>query len=449
MRKTTILALFSAALAALPLQAQNQLPLKDGDKLVFWGDSITDFGYYVPFVQMALAIKEPGKTIDVHNAGVGGDTVERAMVRLDYDVLAFKPAYVFVCLGTNDLGGEQYVSTEFSKAKQARIDVALRNLAAALDKIKDSGAKPVLLGLTAYDQYSLDLKSARYPNYNATGKAKLNEGIAKLAAGKGVPFVDIFTPMTKAESEHPELHLSGPDRVHPNRAGHLLVAFELFKALGLQSKNPSVSISDGKADVSNASVKELSSSKDSVKFRYAPDTLPLPVDGDYERIAEISPLPAELNTERLSVKGLAPGEYSLKFDGREIAKFSAERLASGVDLAALDTPNQRKAKSLLGLMEKFKSSTVPLRKIAASLMIAKMEKADLNDEASIDKALDKWLDSCKSSPAYVGRKQAVEMYKANRAKRAELENVPLELAKQMRAAAKPVECAVEISKDAK
>ena len=51
------------------------------------------------------------------------------------------------------------------------------------------------------------------------------------------------------------------------------------------------------------------------------------------------------------VERLRPGTYELAFDGEKVGEFTAEEFARGVNIAALDTPNQRKAASLVKIAE--------------------------------------------------------------------------------------------------
>lgn len=60
--------------------------------IVFVGDSITqDYNVYEYF-----------KGVDVYNRGIGGDTSEGVLRRLDESVFALKPSQVFLQIGTND-----------------------------------------------------------------------------------------------------------------------------------------------------------------------------------------------------------------------------------------------------------------------------------------------------------------------------------------------------------
>ena len=51
------------------------------------------------------------------------------------------------------------------------------------------------------------------------------------------------------------------------------------------------------------------------------------------------------------VEKLCPGTYELAFDGVKVGEFTAKEFETGVNVALLDTPNQRKSAALVKLAE--------------------------------------------------------------------------------------------------
>ena len=102
----------------------------------------------------------------------------------------------------------------------------------------------------------------------------------------------------------------------------------------------------------NAVVSAVSVRKGGVAFTYAPKALPLPATDAFRAAAAECPFLGRLNREVIAVDSLAEGEYALLFDGREIGRFTADAFAKGVDVALLDTPNQRLARAAAELAEK-------------------------------------------------------------------------------------------------
>ena len=68
-----LLSLVAAAL--LPLSAQDAFHLKNNDRGVFFGDSITDQRLYTTFVETYVVTRFPGRQVTFVHSGWGGDRV--------------------------------------------------------------------------------------------------------------------------------------------------------------------------------------------------------------------------------------------------------------------------------------------------------------------------------------------------------------------------------------
>src|SRR6476469_5559483 len=87
--------------------AQEGFYLKDGDRVVFYGDSITDQRLYTTYTETYVVTRFPKKNISFVHSGWGGDRVSGGGggpvdVRLWRDVLAYNPTVVTIMLGMND-----------------------------------------------------------------------------------------------------------------------------------------------------------------------------------------------------------------------------------------------------------------------------------------------------------------------------------------------------------
>src|SRR5437868_6729482 len=88
--------------------ASKQVELKKGDRVRFFGDSLTALAVkvknvpegkgYVPLVREAL--KDKGVKVDA--VATGGHKVTDLLKRVDADVIARKPTYVVIQIGVND-----------------------------------------------------------------------------------------------------------------------------------------------------------------------------------------------------------------------------------------------------------------------------------------------------------------------------------------------------------
>ncbi len=84
--------------------AKTGFVLKDGDTLVFVGDSITAARGYTKIVELYTLMRYPARRVKFWNAGQGGDTAAGAVARLDRDVFAHGATVVTVAFGVNDIG---------------------------------------------------------------------------------------------------------------------------------------------------------------------------------------------------------------------------------------------------------------------------------------------------------------------------------------------------------
>src|SRR6266446_2566401 len=105
----------SASLSHFDVQAEEgadpaarQLEPKKGDRIIFFGDSLTALAIkdahvpegkgYVPIVRAALKERE----VDVDAVATGGHKVTDLLKRVDQDVVAKKPTIVVIQIGVND-----------------------------------------------------------------------------------------------------------------------------------------------------------------------------------------------------------------------------------------------------------------------------------------------------------------------------------------------------------
>ena len=161
---------------------------------------------------------------------------------------------------------------------------------------------------------------------------------------------DVVAALQKANATDPaNAQKIIPDRVHPGAAGHLLMAEALLK----DWKAPSI-VSDVQIDAAAGSaakmegteVSAIEASPKGVAWTETDAALPMPVDWNDPLIklaAGSSDFVDALDREPLSVKGLAPGTYSLSIDSIAVGSFSAEQLAAGINLATLQTPMLKQA----------------------------------------------------------------------------------------------------------
>src|SRR5262249_11570256 len=138
------------------------------------------------------------------------------------------------------------------------------------------------------------------------------------------------------------------DRVHPGPGGQLLMAEALLKAWNATSLVSSVEIDAGAGRVArqeNTKVEEVRTSE-VLSWTQLDAALPMPIELKNPVIAlavKASDVEEALNREVLRVTGLGSARYRLAIDGAEVAEFSKDQLAAGVNLAEYATPMMRQA----------------------------------------------------------------------------------------------------------
>ena len=121
--------------------AERTIALERGDRVLFFGDSLTAGGIgpdgYVSLVRNALNEKHPDLGLEVEAVATGGHRVPNLLARVDQDVLARKPTIVFIQIGVNDAAGG--VKPEDFKAQLEEL----------IGRLRDGGAKVILCSLTS------------------------------------------------------------------------------------------------------------------------------------------------------------------------------------------------------------------------------------------------------------------------------------------------------------
>jgi lysophospholipase L1-like esterase len=167
------------------------------DRVVFMGDSITDFwgrGHGQFF---------PGKAYV--NRGISGQTTPQMVIRFRPDVINLHPSVVVILAGTNDIAGNTGPET------LAEIEGNLQSIA---ELAQTSGIRVVLASVTPVCDY-IHLQTNRRPPAQITA---LNQWIRNFCAKHGFEYLDYYTAMV---DEHgmlkPNLTYDG---LHPNDGGY-------------------------------------------------------------------------------------------------------------------------------------------------------------------------------------------------------------------------------------
>lgn len=346
-RTASMLALLACATAALP--AQNTFSLKDGDRVVFYGDSITEQRLYTTFAETYCVTRFPAMKIAFVHSGWGGDRVGGGGggpidVRLRRDVFAYKPTVMTIMLGMND--------GSYRAFDQAVFDTYSAGIKRIVESVRGAvpGIRVTLIEPSPYDDVT---REPGFPGgYNAV-LVRYGDFLKQFAQENSLGLADLNTPVAaalrKAFSDDPETAKRiVPDRVHPGAGGHLLMAEALLHSWNAPALVTAVEIDAATAQVRGAENTRVSSLQAGATLEWSQQdaALPMPVnmrDAAVRLSLRSSDFTEALNRQPLKVTGLPSASYALRIDGEAVGTFTREQLAEGVNLATLPTPMAKQA----------------------------------------------------------------------------------------------------------
>lgn len=208
--------------------------LKSGETILFIGDSITDCGRlveahrplgcgYVQMVADMLTIREPQKKITVVNRGIGGNNIGDLRSRWHDDVLEIKPDWLSIKIGINDLNQTLNNNADLPANKYEEIyDTLLTQTVKRLPKCK-------LLLIDPFFMSRDRLKDSYRAKVLRTipGYIDVVHRLSRKYKTRLVKTHDLFQEQLK----HHKLERFSTEPVHPNSAGHFLMAEAVYKTL--------------------------------------------------------------------------------------------------------------------------------------------------------------------------------------------------------------------------
>jgi len=346
----------SSTLYAQPASIRS-LAIKDGDTVVFYGDSITALHLYTRYVEEFALTRYPTMHVRFVNAGVPGDATYGGYAgsmkqRVQRDVTAFHPEMVTVMLGMNDGGYvpmTPQIDSAFRKGYSDLVDTLTR---------ENPKATLTLILPTPYDEIT---HGTEFPGYSKTIDA-IADDVSELAArrkvqeGPPIFIVDfhhrLIGALNRAATDFPKLApLLIPDRIHPGPAAQWIVAVALMEAWQVDPVVSDVGIAAAYARVTVASrtkISELQKTSTGLRWSQLDEALPLPLDLNdamTDVLLKVSDI-EKFDRQSVAIKGLPAGIYDLWIDQKLIATFSADRLEHGVNLALLKTPMLDQARGI-------------------------------------------------------------------------------------------------------
>ena len=224
--------LFASAFLAASVVA-GEFFIKDGDRVVFLGDSITEQKLYTTYIEAYALTRHPDWKLWFRNVGWGGDTswlrqrahpdekqlfaadeasqqkmVEDSVGRgLTRDVLPLKPTVVTIKFGMNDHAYQKFREDIFGAYVRSQTQLA--------KVLEASGARVAFLTSQPIEDKRPD------PDKDVRNQSlrQFSDGLKDVAAKQGATFVDQFDPymaiMLRERAADPAAFIGGGDAVHP------------------------------------------------------------------------------------------------------------------------------------------------------------------------------------------------------------------------------------------
>jgi len=243
MRSLRLLACLLATVVVACAQSAEALA---GKRIVVLGDSITQGGTYVSFMDYFLQKSRPQLRFEVYPLGLSSETLSglseaghaggkfprpSLFERLGRTLEKMKPEVVFACYGIND-GIYQPLDEARFKAFQTGVTKLLDQCQAAGVKQVYLVTPPIFDATTKPGEFNYDSVMTAYAAWEMQLKRP------------GLTVIDLHTAMRKARDARTEVF--SRDRIHPGDDGHLLMARTILAGAGVVT--PDVAAKEAMAD---------------------------------------------------------------------------------------------------------------------------------------------------------------------------------------------------------
>lgn len=306
--------------------------LRDGDTVIFLGDSITAARSYGKMIENYTLLRFPKRKIRFVNAGIGGDTAAGGLKRIQRDVFDAGATVLIVAFGTNDIGWGVLADDEH---KQKYLD-AVKGIVGECKK-RDVRVYICSAAIMANDP---DQGEQSYL------QKMCDEGMA-LSRSLGGEAIDVQRMMRdiqrrviksnvgiKETAKQNTMHAG--DGVHLNDLGQFAMAYAILKGLNAPAMVSSATVDAAGGQVVDSPGCEISNivSKDRhLEFTRLDECLPFNYGLFFALHYRFVPMPAELNQYMLAVKNLPAGRYAMTADDRGIGTFTAAQLSEGMNIS--------------------------------------------------------------------------------------------------------------------
>jgi lysophospholipase L1-like esterase len=317
-----------------PAEAQSKsaanFDLKNGDRVVFLGNSLFENDFQYGYLEMALTTRFPDRDVTFRNLGWTGDDVwgdarstftnpPTAYQHLIENITKAQPTVVFLGYGG--------VEAQEGAAGLPHFQDGLNKL---LDKIDSLGARTILLSpipvISSDTSINLSQRNSDLVLYASA--------IAQTAKDRGKQYIDIYNPVLEISKKASIIE----NGVHLNETGYYYLATILEKGLGLKSEKEATTVdfsSQGPKISANARLLDKGQDAALAKFTINESYLPLPLPKEHTWLID--------NTQIVKILGLKKGFYTLSSDNAPIITASAKEWEKGIEIKLGTSYNRAEA----------------------------------------------------------------------------------------------------------
>ncbi len=316
----------------------SELLLREGDQLAICGDSITEQKMYSRIIETYLTVCVPELNVTVRQYGWSGEKTDGFLHRMDRDCLTFQPTIATVAYGMNDSRYRPFDVTNGQWYDD--------HYTAIVRRFKNHGVRVIVGSPGCAGKIAEWVKSRsgtlQEHNVHLCALRDIAIGVAKREDAR---FADIFWPMLQAQVFAPGQHhattekpyfVAGNDGIHPNWAGHVIMAWSFLRSMGLDGGIGTIT-ADLDADTASASKGHAIQSFVDGKLVVSSSRYPFCARGDASSDSSIRsgitlvPFTQDLNRFVLKCNTTGSGRYRVQW-GESSREFSSGELAAGIQL---------------------------------------------------------------------------------------------------------------------
>jgi hypothetical protein len=177
--------------------------------------------------------------------------------------------------------------------------------------------------------------------YNARGLRMISDIALRFARKQKIPAFDMHKLMmgvnAAAKANDPAFTMI-PDAVHPDAAGHLVMAFGLLDALGVPPLKSTATVSAKTRrfkSTGGLKVGQIFADGDWLQIELANSDRPFRIPAGAEKVLPFLPFQKRFNNSTVAIRDLPEGAHVVRFGPNRSRRFSSDELARGVNLAAI------------------------------------------------------------------------------------------------------------------